>query len=145
MVYWLGFSGRPTRVCLFLGLHRLLTGWEDKSAYALCTFAYSTGNLKDPVMLFRGKTMVLHQRLHNLTYVFSNSTSHLLKVKTEREHKKDIISHCTLKTINTCIPCVVRVSVWVCFRSWNANEIKRNKLKSGLGSWNIFLNISGFS
>ena len=41
-----------------LGLHRLLTGWEDKSAYALCTFAYSTGNLLDPVMLFRGKTVV---------------------------------------------------------------------------------------
>lgn len=41
-----------------LGLHRLLTGWEDKSAYALCTFAYSTGSLEDPVLLFRGKTMV---------------------------------------------------------------------------------------
>lgn len=40
------------------GLHRLLTGWEDKSAYALCTFAFSTGNVEDPVMLFTGKTMV---------------------------------------------------------------------------------------
>lgn len=40
------------------GLYRLLTGWEDKSAYALCTFAYSTGKLEDPVILFRGKTMV---------------------------------------------------------------------------------------
>lgn len=39
------------------GLYRLLTGWEDKSAYALCTFAYSTGKLEDPVILFRGKTM----------------------------------------------------------------------------------------
>ncbi|KAJ7370896.1 hypothetical protein OS493_028967 [Desmophyllum pertusum] len=39
------------------GLYRLLTGWEDKSAYALCTFAYSTGKLEDPIMLFRGKTM----------------------------------------------------------------------------------------
>ena len=38
------------------GLHRLLTGWEDKSAYALCTFAYSTGDLEKPVELFRGKT-----------------------------------------------------------------------------------------
>ena len=44
--------------CVIIGLHRLLTGWEDKSAYALCTFAYSTGNLQDPVMLFRGKTVV---------------------------------------------------------------------------------------
>ena len=43
--------------CL-LGLYRLLTGWEDKSAYALCTFAYSTGKLEDPIVLFRGKTMV---------------------------------------------------------------------------------------
>ncbi|XP_015757849.1 PREDICTED: inosine triphosphate pyrophosphatase-like [Acropora digitifera] len=39
------------------GLHRLLAGWEDKSAYALCTFAFSTGNVEDPVMLFTGKTM----------------------------------------------------------------------------------------
>ncbi|XP_033642863.1 inosine triphosphate pyrophosphatase-like [Asterias rubens] len=38
------------------GLHRLLTDWTDKSAYALCTFAYSSGNLEDPVQLFRGKT-----------------------------------------------------------------------------------------
>ena len=45
-------------VILLLGLYRLLTGWEDKSAYALCTFAYSTGKLNDPIMLFRGKTMV---------------------------------------------------------------------------------------
>lgn len=45
-------------VNLLLGLYRLLTGWEDKSAYALCTFAYSTGKLEDPIMLFRGKTMV---------------------------------------------------------------------------------------
>ncbi|XP_038045422.1 inosine triphosphate pyrophosphatase-like [Patiria miniata] len=38
------------------GLHRLLTGWEDKSAYALCTFAYSNGNPNDPVQTFIGKT-----------------------------------------------------------------------------------------
>ncbi|XP_072176737.1 inosine triphosphate pyrophosphatase-like [Diadema setosum] len=38
------------------GLHRLLTGWEDKSAYALCTFAYSTGEKTKPVQLFQGKT-----------------------------------------------------------------------------------------
>ncbi|EDO44293.1 predicted protein [Nematostella vectensis] len=39
------------------GLHRMLTGWEDKTAYALCTFAYSSGKPDDPVLLFRGKTM----------------------------------------------------------------------------------------
>ncbi|XP_030061903.1 inosine triphosphate pyrophosphatase [Microcaecilia unicolor] len=38
------------------GLHRMLAGFEDKSAYALCTFAFSTGNPEDPVQLFRGKT-----------------------------------------------------------------------------------------
>ena len=38
------------------GLHRLLTGWEDKSAYALCTFAFSSGQPTDEIKLFRGKT-----------------------------------------------------------------------------------------
>lgn len=38
------------------GLHRLLEGFSDKSAYALCTFAYSSGNPDDEVLLFRGKT-----------------------------------------------------------------------------------------
>lgn len=42
----------------FTGLHRMLAGFDDKSAYALCTFAYSTGNPDDPVLLFRGKTLV---------------------------------------------------------------------------------------
>lgn len=39
------------------GLHKLLAGFEDKSAYALCTFAYSSGRMEDPVQLFRGKTL----------------------------------------------------------------------------------------
>jgi len=38
------------------GLHRLLTGWEDKSAYALCTFAFSSGNPSDKIQLFHGRT-----------------------------------------------------------------------------------------
>ena len=38
------------------GLVKMLTGWEDKSAYALCTFAYSSGNPADEIKLFRGKT-----------------------------------------------------------------------------------------
>ena len=38
------------------GLHRMLHGFEDKSAYALCTFAYSNGNPEDPIRLFHGKT-----------------------------------------------------------------------------------------
>ncbi|XP_013390070.1 inosine triphosphate pyrophosphatase-like [Lingula anatina] len=38
------------------GLFKLLNGFEDKTAYALCTFAYSTGNPNEKVMLFQGKT-----------------------------------------------------------------------------------------
>ncbi|CAH1775395.1 unnamed protein product, partial [Owenia fusiformis] len=38
------------------GLHQMLEGFEDKSAYALCTFAYHSGNKDDSVQLFRGKT-----------------------------------------------------------------------------------------
>ena len=34
----------------------MLAGFEDKSAYALCTFAYSTGDPKDEILLFKGKT-----------------------------------------------------------------------------------------
>lgn len=37
------------------GLHRLLDGWEDKSAEAVCTFAYAAGPGAD-VQLFQGKT-----------------------------------------------------------------------------------------
>nr|XP_035158719.2 inosine triphosphate pyrophosphatase isoform X1 [Callithrix jacchus] len=39
------------------GLHQLLAGFEDKSAYALCTFALSTGHPNQPVRLFRGRTL----------------------------------------------------------------------------------------
>ena len=42
---------------LFLtGLHKLLDGFEDKTGYALCTFAYSNGNPEDKVLVFEGKT-----------------------------------------------------------------------------------------
>lgn len=40
-----------------LGLYKLLAGFEDKSAWALCTFAFSAGK-DQPVQLFRGKTEV---------------------------------------------------------------------------------------
>ncbi|XP_040103785.1 inosine triphosphate pyrophosphatase isoform X3 [Oryx dammah] len=39
------------------GLHQLLEGFQDKSAYALCTFAFSTGDPNEPIRLFRGRTM----------------------------------------------------------------------------------------
>jgi len=38
------------------GLHRMLSSWEDKSAYALCTFAFSPGGENDEVVLFEGRT-----------------------------------------------------------------------------------------
>lgn len=37
------------------GLHTLLAGFDDKSATAICTFAYSSGESED-VVLFQGKT-----------------------------------------------------------------------------------------
>ncbi|VDN04779.1 unnamed protein product [Thelazia callipaeda] len=37
------------------GLCKLLDGFEDKSAYALCIFAYCESSLK-PVLLFEGRT-----------------------------------------------------------------------------------------
>lgn len=38
------------------GLFRMLAGFEDKSAYALCTFAYHSGHPDDSVQLFHGRT-----------------------------------------------------------------------------------------
>ena len=38
------------------GIYKMLNGWEDKSAYALCTFAYSSGCPCDEIVLFRGVT-----------------------------------------------------------------------------------------
>ena len=34
----------------------MLAGFEDKTAYAICTFAYSTGNPDDEIILFPGRT-----------------------------------------------------------------------------------------
>lgn len=39
------------------GLYTLLTGWADKSAEAVCTFAYCDGDCEDlDVILFQGRT-----------------------------------------------------------------------------------------
>uniref|UniRef100_H2Z6T7 Inosine triphosphate pyrophosphatase n=1 Tax=Ciona savignyi TaxID=51511 RepID=H2Z6T7_CIOSA len=37
------------------GLYKMLDGWPDKSGYALCTFAYSSGMEGEEIVLFRGK------------------------------------------------------------------------------------------
>ncbi len=39
------------------GLNRLLQGFEDKSAYALCVFSYSDGPDSEP-LTFEGRTDV---------------------------------------------------------------------------------------
>ena len=38
------------------GLYQLLAGWEDKSGFALCTFAYSDGTHNGEIKVFTGKT-----------------------------------------------------------------------------------------
>lgn len=38
------------------GLYKLLTGFEDKSAQAVCTFAYHPGESNAEVILFEGRT-----------------------------------------------------------------------------------------
>ena len=42
------------------GLHKMLTAWDDKSAYAMCIFAYADGTKNEKglfnVQLFEGKT-----------------------------------------------------------------------------------------
>lgn len=37
------------------GLHRLLSGWEDKSARAVCTLAFAEG-ANEPPVIFQGIT-----------------------------------------------------------------------------------------
>ena len=41
-----------------IGLNNLLAAYDDKSAYALCTIAYHSGDDNSDVVLFEGKTMV---------------------------------------------------------------------------------------
>ncbi|CAK8674914.1 unnamed protein product [Clavelina lepadiformis] len=37
------------------GIYKMLDGWDDKSGYALCTFAFCSATTNNDVMLFRGK------------------------------------------------------------------------------------------
>jgi len=39
------------------GLNKMLDGFDDRSAYALCTFGFTTGP-NDKVILFEGRTEV---------------------------------------------------------------------------------------
>ncbi|CAK8675056.1 unnamed protein product [Clavelina lepadiformis] len=40
------------------GIYKMLDGWDDKSGYALCTFAFCSATTNNDVMLFRGKCEV---------------------------------------------------------------------------------------
>lgn len=46
------------KLCSVIGLNNLLAAYEDKSAEAVCTFAYGSGNARDPILLFKGITPV---------------------------------------------------------------------------------------
>ena len=56
------------------GLNRMLVGFEDKSAYALCTFAFSRGPGEEPVRVLLGgecsdpSFVHLHSTLVSITY-----------------------------------------------------------------------------
>ncbi|KAK2181188.1 hypothetical protein NP493_407g03081 [Ridgeia piscesae] len=54
-IKWFLDKLKPEGKCLVC-LHKLLAGFEDKSAYALCTFAYSSGDPDDKILLFEGRT-----------------------------------------------------------------------------------------
>ena len=41
--------------CHSIGLNRILAGFDNKAAWALCTFAYSAGPGTEPI-LFEGRT-----------------------------------------------------------------------------------------
>lgn len=45
-----------------VGLNKMLDGFDDRSAYALCTFAYCEGPDHEPV-IFEGKTHVRSQTI----------------------------------------------------------------------------------
>jgi len=55
------------------GLNNLLAAYEDKTAYALCTIAYHSGQSDSSVVLFEGKTMVrdLAAKLYRCTILLS--------------------------------------------------------------------------
>lgn len=51
-----------------LGLYNLLMAYEDKSAYALCSFSFATGPSVEPIT-FLGKTPVCRELVSNLNCV----------------------------------------------------------------------------
>ena len=46
------------------GIYKMLNAWDDKSGYALCTFAYHSGEADGKVILFRGKCEVQYEHSH---------------------------------------------------------------------------------
>jgi len=56
------------------GLNKMLVGFEDKSAQAVCTFAYSEGPGHEPI-IFQGRTDVNLNPSLFLSSFLSNTTS----------------------------------------------------------------------
>ena len=58
------------------GLNNLLAAYEDKSAYALCTIAYHSGDNDSDVVLFEGKTMVRDKSIPEKTFALVEIPNH---------------------------------------------------------------------
>lgn len=62
MIFYYNFDSSGPYIKWFLdkvgpdGLYKMLAGFEDKTATAVCTFAYYSGEKGDEVLLFDGKT-----------------------------------------------------------------------------------------
>lgn len=56
------------------GLNQMLDGFSDRTAYALCTFAYFDPESKKPI-LFEGKTDVIFYLYFNLIHFIENNKS----------------------------------------------------------------------
>jgi hypothetical protein len=58
-----------------VGLNKMLDGFNDRSAYALCTFAYCEGPEHEPI-IFEGKTPVSFSYKHN-SFVYPNNLHYI--------------------------------------------------------------------
>ncbi|KAJ3397525.1 hypothetical protein HDU92_007188 [Lobulomyces angularis] len=78
------------------GLNKMLMGFEDKSAYALCTFAFCEGVGKE-VLLFEGKTdgKIVLPRGSNFGWdpIFEPDEGEGLTFGEMEKEKKNLISH----------------------------------------------------
>ncbi len=55
-------SSNYTVIIYFLGINKMLSAYDDQSAYALCTFGFTSGP-GQPIETFQGRTDVSHTPL----------------------------------------------------------------------------------